>query len=47
MLYYILLVGVGFMLANLLITLYLMSDFSFKVEMWIQDACKWITRRKS
>jgi hypothetical protein len=43
--YIVLLAVLSFMVLGLLVTLYLMSDFSFKVEMWIQNAYRRITRK--
>jgi hypothetical protein len=43
--YIALLAVLSFMVLGLLLTVYLMSDFSFKVEMWIEDAYRRITRK--
>lgn len=43
--YIVLLSVLSFMVLGLLLTVYLMSDFSFKVEMWIENAINWLSRK--
>jgi hypothetical protein len=45
MAYYVLLAVLSFTVLGLLLTVYLMSDLSYKIELWVENAYRRITRK--